>query len=81
MSAHNAGASSDIFYNIKIKTREFGKVFRTQSSNSFGTSQSIERFLTFPIQLLPKTDIKFDVVSANGNNGSVDAEFSIALLN
>ena len=81
MSAHNAGSSSSIFYNIKIKTREFGKVFRTQCSNSFGTESSIERFLTFPIQLLPKTDIKFDIVSANGNNGFVDAEFSIALLN
>ena len=36
--------------------------------------------LTFPIRLNPKTDIKFDVVSANGNNGSVDVEFNIALL-
>jgi hypothetical protein len=81
MSAHNAGASSSIGYNIKIKTREFGKIFRTQASNSFGTEESIERFLSFPMKLPPKTDIKFDIVSANGNNGSVDAEFSIALLN
>jgi hypothetical protein len=81
MSAHNAVSSSSIGYNIKIKTREFGKAFRTQASNSFGTEESIERFLSFPIKLPPKTDIKFDIVSANGNNGSVDAEFSIALVN
>lgn len=81
MSAHNAGGSTHIGYNIKIKIREFGKIFRTQASNSFGTEQSIERFLSFPMKLLPKTDIKFDIVSANGNNGAVDAEFNIALLN
>ena len=27
-----------------------------------------------------ETSIKFDVVSANGNNGAVDVEFNIALL-
>jgi hypothetical protein len=81
MSAHNSQSSSDIGYNVKIKVREFGKTFRTQGSDSFGTSDSLQKSLTFPIKLLPKTDIKFDIVSANGNNGSVDADFDIALVN
>lgn len=81
MSAHNSQSSSDIGYSVKIKTREFGKTFRTQATDSFGTSDSLQKNLTFPIKLLPKTDIKFDVVSANGNNGSVDVEFDIALVN
>jgi hypothetical protein len=80
MSAHFDGTSSHNF-NAKIKTREFGKIFRTQTSNAFGTTDAVERFLTFPIKLLPKTDIKLDIVSANANNGHVDAEFSIALIN
>ena len=79
ISAHTE-AASDMGYNIKLKTREFGKVFRTQCSDSVSTSDSINKDLTFPIRLNPKTDIKFDVVSANGNNGSVDVEFNIALL-
>jgi hypothetical protein len=80
MSAHNSQSSSEIGFNIKLKTREFGKVFRTQCSTSVSTSDSMHKDLTFPIQLNPKTDIKFDVVSANGNNGAVDVEFNIALL-
>jgi hypothetical protein len=80
MTAHNSQSSSNIGYNIKLKTREFGKVFRTQCSTSVSTSDSMLKDLTFPIQLNPKTDIKFDVVSANGNNGAVDVEFNIALL-
>lgn len=80
ISAHNSQSSSDIGYTIKLKTREFGKVFRTQCSSSVSTSDSMNKDLTFPIQLNPKTDVKFDIVSANGNNGSVDVEFNIALL-
>lgn len=80
ISAHNSQSSSEIGYNVKLKTREFGKIFRTQCSDSITTSNGTQKNLTFPIQLNPKTDIKFDVVSANGNNGSVDVEFNIALI-
>lgn len=80
ISAHNSQSSSDIGYNLKLKTREFQKVFRTQISDSVSTADSIQKQLRFPIQLPPKTDIKFDIISANGNNGSVDVEFDIALV-
>jgi hypothetical protein len=79
--AHNSQSSSEIGFNIKLKTREFNKIFRTQCSASVSSFSSLNKDLTFPIQLNPKTDIKFDVVSANGNNGSIDVEFNIALVN
>jgi hypothetical protein len=79
-SATNPSSSSAIGYTIKLKTREFGKVFRTKEVDSVGTTYSLNKVLTFPTLLPPKTDIKFDIVSANGNNGSVHVNFEIALF-
>jgi hypothetical protein len=80
ISAHNAGSSSEIGYTLYIKTREYGKVFRVKEVSSVGTSSPITQKLPFPLILQPKTDIIFNVVSANGNNGAVNADFDIALL-
>lgn len=79
-SADNPSSSSEIGYTLKLKTREFGKVFRTKEIDSVGTSYSLTKDLTFPSLLPPKTDIKFDITSANGNNGSVNVDFDIALF-
>ena len=80
MSAHNPGSASEIGYTTQIKTREYGKVFRVQEVTSVTTSSLAKNSYPFPLQLPPKTDIIVNVVSANGNNGAVDADFDIALL-
>ena len=79
-SAQNTDSSSSINFVIHIKTREFGKVFRTKSIVSCSTNQSETENLPFPIKLDPKTDIIFNKVSANGTGGSLNADFDIALL-
>lgn len=79
-TAHNPQSASEIGYTIHMKTREFGKAFRVKSICSAGTSHEVTKEFAFPNMLPPKTDIIFDIVSANGNNGSVDVEFNIALL-
>lgn len=79
-TAHNSQSSSEIGYTIHMKTRELGKVFRVKSITSAGTSHEVTKKFDFPNLLPPKTDIIFNAVSANGNNGSVDVEFNIALL-
>lgn len=79
-TAHNPQSASEIGYTLHMKTREFEKVFRVQSITSAGTSHEVTKEFIFPNMLPPKTDIIFDVVSANGNNGSIDVEFNIALL-
>ena len=78
-SAQNTSASS-INYTIHLKTREFGKVFRTRKIISFSTDQSDEETLLFPLELPPKTDIIFQIVGAVGQDGAVNADFDIALL-
>ena len=78
-TAHNPSSASDIDYTLQIKTRLYGKVFRVQEISSVGTSHTINQDLPFPSQLPPKTDIIFNIVSANGNNGAVNADFDIAL--
>ena len=79
-TAHNSQSSSDIGYTMQMKTREFGKVARVKSITSVGTSHEVTKDFKFPNKLEPKTDIIFELVSANGNNGSVNVEFNIALL-
>ena len=79
-TAHNPQSSSEIGYTIHTKTREFGKAFRVKSICSAGTSHEVTKEFAFPNMLPPKTDIIFDIVSANGNNGSVDVDFNIALI-
>lgn len=78
-SAQNTSASS-INYTIHLKTREFGKVFRTRKIISFSTNQSDEETLLFPLELPPKTDTIFQIVGADGQDGAVNADFDIALL-
>lgn len=78
-SAQNTGSSSSIGYTLHLKTREYGKVFRVQEVTSVTTENSHMQQLQVPIILEPKTDILVNVISANGNNGSVNADFSIAL--
>lgn len=79
-TAHNPQSASEIGYTIVMKTREFDKVFRVKSICSAGTSHEVTKEFKFPNILPPKTDIIFDAISANGNNGSIDVEFNIALL-
>lgn len=79
-TAHNPQSASEIGYTIHMKTREIGKAYRVQSICSAGTSYEVTKEYLFPNMLPPKTDIIFDIVSSNGNNGSVDIEFNIALI-
>lgn len=72
-------SSSTINFTAQIRTREFGKVFRTREIVSFGTSHDTQRNLDFPTRLQPKTDIIFNIVDSDGNNGAVNADFDIAL--
>ena len=46
---------------------------------SFGTDHDTQRTLDFPTKLQPKTDILFNIVDSDGNNGAVNADFDIAL--
>lgn len=78
-SAQNT-SSAAINYTIHLKTREFGKVFRTRKIISCSTNQSDEETLLFPLELSAKTDIIFQIVGADGNGGAVNADFDIALL-
>lgn len=80
ISAFNPQSSSIIGYTLQMKIREFGKTFRVQSITSVGTNHESVHNFPFPIKLQPKSDIIFNVVSANGNNGAVNADFDIALL-
>ena len=79
LSAQNEQSSSSIHFTAQIRTREFGKVFRVREIVSFGTSHDTERVLQFPTKLQPKTDIIFNVVNSDGNNGAVNADFDVAL--
>jgi len=79
-TAYNPSSASEINYTIQLRTREYGKVFRVQEIFSVNTSNDISQNLPFPSRLEPKTDILFDVVSANGNNGAVNADFDVALV-
>lgn len=79
-TAHNSQSSSEIGYTLQMKTREEGKVFRVKSTTSVGTSFEVSKDYLFPLKLEPKTDIIFNAVSANGNNGAINVDFDIALL-
>ena len=72
-------SSSSINFTAQIRTREFGKVFRVREIVSFGTDHDTQRSLDFPTRLQPKTDIIFNIVDSDGNNGAVNANFDIAL--
>jgi hypothetical protein len=78
-SAQNTQSSSSIGYTLHLKTREHGKVFRVKEVSSITSENSHSQSLPIPIYLSPKTDVIVNVVNANGNNGSINAEFSIAL--
>lgn len=80
VTAFNPQSASDIGYTIQMKVREFEKTFRVQSITSVGTSHESVHNFPFPIKLEPKSDIIFNVVSANGNNGAVNVDFDVALL-
>jgi len=72
-------SSASINFTAQIRTREFGKVFRVQEIVSFGTDHDTQRTLDFPTKLQPKTDIIFNIVDSDGNNGAVNADFDVAL--
>jgi hypothetical protein len=80
ITATNVGSSSAIGFTINMLTREHGKVFRVLARTSAGTTYSIQEDYPFPLRLEPRTDILFNVVNANGNNGSVNCDFDIALV-
>ena len=80
ITAQNTGSSSAIGYTLHMVTRQYGKVFRVLARTSAGTTYSIQEDYPFPLKLEPKTDIMFNVVNANGNNGSVNCDFDIALV-
>ena len=79
-TAYNPQSASEIGYTLHMCIRQFGKVFRTQSITSVGTSHAISQEFPFPLEIPPKSDILFNVVSSNGNNGAINADFDIALL-
>jgi len=79
-SAFNSQSASSIGYTLQMKVREFSKTFRVQSITSVGTNYESVHNFPFPIKLEPKSDIIFNIVSANGNNGAVNVDFDIALL-
>lgn len=78
-SAQNTSSSSSIGFTLHLKTREYGKVCRVKEVTSITTENSHVQTLVNPLILPPKTDVLVNVVNANGNNGSVNADFSIAL--
>ena len=80
ITAQNIGSSSTIGFTIHMSIREYGKVFRVLARTSAGTNYSIQEDYPFPLKLEPKSDIIFNVVNANGNNGSINADFDIALV-
>ena len=80
-TAYNPQSASEIGFILHMCTRIFEKTFRTKSITSVGTSHAIIQEFPFPLELPPKTDIMFNVVGANGNNGAVNVDFDIALLN
>ena len=80
LTAFNSGSASEIGYTIHLRVREFGKVFRTRTLTSVGTNFPISEEFPFPLQFPPKTDILLNVIGANGNGGSVNGSFDIALL-
>lgn len=80
LSAQNTSSSSEIGFTAQLKTREYGKTFRVQEITSVSTSSSAKKSLIFPLPLKPKTDVIFNIVSANGNNGSVNASFDASLM-
>ena len=80
LTAFNSGSASQIGYTIHLRVREFGKVFRTRTLTSVGTNFPISEEFPFPLQFPPKTDILLNVIGANGNGGSVNGSFDIALL-
>ena len=79
LSAQKTKLSSSINFTAQIRTREFGKVFRVREIVSFGTDHDTQRSLDFPTKLQPKTDIIFNIVDSDGNNGAVNADFDVAL--
>lgn len=80
LSAQNTSSASEIGFTAQLRTREYGKVFRVKEITSVNTTSSIEQEMPFPLKLEPKTDILFNIVNANGNNGSVNADFDLALI-
>lgn len=80
ITAQNTGSASAIGFTIDMKIREYGKVFRVLARTSAGTDYSIQEDFPFPLKLEPKSDIVFNIIGANGNNGSVNADFDIALV-
>lgn len=79
-TAHNSQSASGLGYTMHMRVRKFGKVFRTQSVTSVSTTHEVVQEFPFALALEPKTDILFNLVSANGNNGGVNVDFDIALL-
>jgi hypothetical protein len=79
ISAHNVSSSNSLSAVVHLKTREYGKVFRTRSVTSFSDVSPTSNQLTFPIVLQPKTDIIFNKVSASATSGKINCDFDIAL--
>ena len=78
-SAQNTASATDIGFSLYLKTREYGKVFKVKEVTSISTKHSHDQDFPVPLVLQPKTDVIVDIVSANANNGAVNADFSIAL--
>jgi len=80
ITAQNIGSSSSIGFTVHMAIREHGKTFRVAARTSAGTDYSVQEEYPFPLKINPKSDILFNIVNANGNNGSINADFDIALL-
>lgn len=80
ISAQNPSNANEIGYTVEIRTREFGKVFRTKEIASVTTTSLAHQEFPYPEVLPPKTDIIMNIISSNGANGSVNADFDITLI-
>jgi len=69
----------DLSYTLQLRTRLYGKVFRVQEITSCTNHQGVSQELSFPINLPPKTDVVFVATDATSNDGTVHADFDIAL--
>jgi len=79
LSAHNTSSANSLSVVVHLKTREYGKVFRTRNVKGFSDTSPASEQLVFPLVLAPKTDIIFNKVSTSATSGKINCDFDIAL--
>jgi sugar lactone lactonase YvrE len=75
-----AGASRSTNYQFRLKTKEYGKVFRLKNKKSLSTgSEPYQHFFDIPLELKPGTDVEMtcQVLAASITGAAVSADFDI----